>query len=110
MQEVGWPDPAAVVDIIERMLSLRAFSLMASTVEAEGAAEEIALIGMAPLRACDSRVGFYRVETRSAKRFRGASGTLQRRQRVPIPVAGKSTPIGCFQQVSSHFYSEPSCG
>src|SRR5208282_2168546 len=98
MQEVGWPDPAAVVDIIERMLSLRAFSLMASTVEAEGAAEEVALIGTAPLRACDSRVGFYPAGTRSAKRFRGASEPLQRRQRGSVPVTGRSWRHGRWRK------------
>ena len=39
MQEVGWPEPAAVVAIMERMLSRRAFSLMASIVEADGPAD-----------------------------------------------------------------------
>ena len=36
MQEVGCPEPAAVVDIMERMLSRFAFSLIASMVEADG--------------------------------------------------------------------------
>jgi hypothetical protein len=51
MQEVGCPEPAAVVAIIERTLSLRAFSLMASTVEADGPVDEVTLMGLAPLSA-----------------------------------------------------------
>ena len=48
MQDVGWPDPAAVVDIIERMLSRRAFSLIASMVEGDGPAVVVALMSLAP--------------------------------------------------------------
>jgi hypothetical protein len=35
MHEVGWPDPAAVVDIIERMRKRRAFSLISATMDEE---------------------------------------------------------------------------
>jgi hypothetical protein len=44
MQDVGCPEPAAVVAIIESILSNLAFSLTALTVAAEGPAEEGALI------------------------------------------------------------------
>jgi hypothetical protein len=44
MHEVGWPDPAAVVDIIERMLNRFAFSLIASIVDADGAVAVVAVI------------------------------------------------------------------
>src|ERR1700733_12668791 len=44
MQEVGWPDPAAVVAIIERTLNRRAFSLMVSMVEVDGPATEVTLM------------------------------------------------------------------
>jgi hypothetical protein len=44
MHEVGWPDPAAVVDIIERMRKRRAFSLISATVDEEGPAGEVALM------------------------------------------------------------------
>src|SRR5271155_5057386 len=53
MQEVGCPEPAAVVAIMERMLSLRAFSLTASIVEAEGPIEGLALMGFTP---CPARI------------------------------------------------------
>jgi hypothetical protein len=43
MQEVGWPEPAAVVDIMERMLSRLAFSLIASMVDVDGSAALVAL-------------------------------------------------------------------
>jgi hypothetical protein len=45
MQDVGWPDPAAVVSIIERMLSLRAFSLTVSIALLDGPAGEVMLMG-----------------------------------------------------------------
>jgi hypothetical protein len=51
MQDVGCPEPAAVVAIMERILSLRAFSLIASTMEAEGPDDEVTLMGLAPLPA-----------------------------------------------------------
>jgi hypothetical protein len=68
MQEVGWPDPAAVVAIIERMLSLRAFSLMASTVEADGPADEVTLMGLAPLpaRSKKPKLTLFRASPRAA--------------------------------------------
>src|SRR5579862_459085 len=44
MQEVGWPEPAAVVAIIESTLNRFAFCWIASMVAAEGAAVEVALI------------------------------------------------------------------
>ena len=44
MQEVGWPEPAAVVAIIEKMLRRRAFSLIDCTAEAAGTAEGVAVI------------------------------------------------------------------
>jgi hypothetical protein len=44
MQDVGWPEPAAVVAIIESTLRRRAFSLIASTTEVDGAATEATLI------------------------------------------------------------------
>jgi hypothetical protein len=37
MQDVGCPEPAAVVDIIERMLNRFAFCWMASIIAADGA-------------------------------------------------------------------------
>ena len=43
--EVGWPDPAAVVSIIERMLSLRAFSFTVSIAVLDGPAGEVMLMG-----------------------------------------------------------------
>jgi hypothetical protein len=43
MQEVGCPEPAAVVDIMERMLSRFAFSLIASMVDADGSVAVVAL-------------------------------------------------------------------
>jgi len=43
MQEVGCPEPAAVVDIMERMLSRFAFSLIASMVDADGPVALVAL-------------------------------------------------------------------
>src|SRR3974390_706369 len=55
MHDVGCPDPAAVVAIMERMLSLRAFSLMAWMVEEDGPAVVVTLIGLAPLPARFSR-------------------------------------------------------
>src|SRR5579863_8285341 len=55
MQDVGCPDPAAVVDIIERMLSLRAFSLIASMLEADCPAVVVTLMKSAPLPARISR-------------------------------------------------------
>jgi hypothetical protein len=44
MHEVGWPEPAAVVAIIDSTLNLFAFCWIASIVAAEGAAVEVALI------------------------------------------------------------------
>ena len=44
MHEVGWPDPAAVVDFIERMRKRRAFSLTPATVVEEGPAGDVALM------------------------------------------------------------------
>jgi hypothetical protein len=44
MHEVGWPDPAAVVEIIERMRKRRAFSLISATVNEEDPAGEVALM------------------------------------------------------------------
>jgi hypothetical protein len=56
MHDVGWPDPAAVVDIIERILSRRAFSFTALTLEIEGPAggpeTPGAVMRMAPLPDC----------------------------------------------------------
>jgi hypothetical protein len=69
MQEVGCPEPAAVVAIIESTLSLRAFSLMASTVEADGPVDEVTLMGLAPLRARIEETKSYIVPADSASRF-----------------------------------------
>src|SRR5215469_8501517 len=44
MHEVGWPEPAAVVDIIDKMRRRRAFSLILATVEEEGPAAEVTLM------------------------------------------------------------------
>jgi hypothetical protein len=48
MQDVGCPEPAAVVDIIERMLKRFAFCLMASIVAADGAVAVVAVIRPLP--------------------------------------------------------------
>jgi hypothetical protein len=45
MQEVGWPEPAAVVAIMESTLRRLAFSLIASMAEVDGAATVVVLIG-----------------------------------------------------------------
>jgi hypothetical protein len=44
MQDVGWPEPAAVVAIMERMLSRFAFSLIASIVDADGLVAVVAVM------------------------------------------------------------------
>ena len=74
MQDVGWPDPAAVVAIMERILSLRALSLIVSTTEAEGAACEVALMGFGSLESFSwAEVEVYIGWGKSASLFRCAA-------------------------------------
>lgn len=58
MHDVGCPEPATVVDIIERMLNRLAFCLMTSMVAADGAALVVAVTRPShrfPLLACENR-------------------------------------------------------
>ena len=72
MQEVGCPDPAAVVDIMESRLSRRAFSLTAPIVAEEGPAGEAMLMRFDSLGGSTADAASYIVHSKSASRFRDA--------------------------------------
>src|SRR5215472_6161848 len=90
MQEVGWPEPAAVVDIAERMLRRRAFSLISFTVAAEGPAGEVTLMRMSPYSARKARLDRGRI-------LHGLGGQGERVSEAPQQVAGALRPRHLLQ-------------
>src|SRR5579872_6423295 len=66
MHEVGWPDPAAVVSIIERMLRRRAFSFTVSIAVLDGPAGDVMLMESSFKWLAD--VQFYLFQVLSASR------------------------------------------
>src|ERR1700730_8744671 len=111
MQEVGCPEPAAVVAIIERMLSRRARSLTPSTMEADGTATGVApIIHFLPQMHCSD---FTRFENAARVAFQSFPVSPSRKPRsgprrnTPVVSGDESAERGPLQPAPDHDATPP---